>query len=697
MKAGKLPIERVVASPRPAFARQSLRSLRLKVTLALVLAAAACAYVTSQNSNDELHGAYRDSAREVLQGATASFERGYEWDTGEGPRVLRDELRKLATDHSELETATLYRPGRGSPAATVGGPAGTRTELRLASEAMSSGEQIGTESREGGIHAEALVTPLEVGGRVVGALAVSHDLRPAHELLHERNERLLTVGGLLLAAFALFAALLLRHGIFRPLDRLRLATQAVGSGDLGTRLRWRRQDELGTLARDFNAMAADLEENHRYLEELAHRDPLTGLANHRRFQEVLGKELEFARAGRRPLAVVLLDLDDFKRVNEAHGHPFGDELLVAIAESLRSAMRGLGVVARVGGDEFGIVLPDADGSRAFALAEAARTAAENAAPAGGGLRCSAGVAVYPDDAKGAGALLQLADGAVDWAKRSGRGRTRLYDPEHVFVVTDEQREDFAGLIARPDAVRPVFQPIVSLADGEPVGFEALARFDGKPGLAPSWWFSQAHRFQLGAALEAEALRAALAAGPRPEGLFLSINLSPSALAAPEVTELFPADLSGLVMEITEEERVLDVDGLQRHLDPLRARGARIAVDDAGEGYAGLQQVMRMRADIIKLDRSLVADVHADPAKIALIGSLVHFARSTGAAICAEGIETLEELRVLIHLGVAYGQGWALARPGAPWPQVDPEAARICRDLGFEQGKIVPLGSMRRGA
>jgi EAL domain-containing protein (putative c-di-GMP-specific phosphodiesterase class I) len=130
---------------------------------------------------------------------------------------------------------------------------------------------------------------------------------------------------------------------------------------------------------------------------------------------------------------------------------------------------------------------------------------------------------------------------------------------------------------------------------------------------------------------------------------------------------------------------------------VRSRGARIAVDDAGEGYAGLQQVMRMRADIIKLDRALVADVHADPAKIALIGSLVHFARSTGASICAEGVETLDELRVLIHLGVAHGQGWALARPDAAWPRVNAEAARICREMRSEQAKIVPLGSKRRGA
>jgi diguanylate cyclase (GGDEF)-like protein len=675
----------------------SLRSLRLQVTVAVVVAAAACAYVASKNSNDELHGAYRDSARQVLQGVTASFERDYEYDPGRSAAELQAELKRLVADNPEVQSATLYRPGRETPVAQQGGPYDVGAEIPLATEAISSGEQASAETRTGGVHAETLVTPLEADGEVVGALALEYDLKPAQALLDERSQRMVIVLGLLLSGFALFAAVLLQRGIFRPIDRLRVATRAVGGGNLGTRLGWRRGDELGELSRDFDAMAADLQENHRYLEELAHRDPLTGLANHRRFQEVVGKELTLARREDSPLALVLLDLDDFKRINESHGHPFGDEVLGSVADSLRSAMRGLGTVARVGGDEFGIVLPDTDRSRAYALAEAARVAVENTAPMRGGLRCSAGIACYPADAKGAGALLQLADGALRWAKASGRGRTRRYDPEHVFVVTDEQREDFATLIARPGAVRPVFQPVVSLASGEPVGFEALARFDGNPGLPPSWWFSQAHRFELGADLEAEAVRAALAAGPHPEGYYMAVNLSPSALVSPEVKAVLPPDLSGLVIEITEEERVLDVDALHAHLDPLRSRGARIAVDDAGEGYAGLQQVMRMRADIIKLDRALVADVHSDPAKIALIGSLVHFARSTGAAICAEGVETLDELRVLVHLGVAYAQGWALARPGEPWPRVNAEAARICRELRSEQAKIVPLGAKRMGA
>ena len=667
------------------------------MTIALAVAAALCAFVASKSSSDELEGAYRESAKQQLTGVSNGLDQRLQGttldsDSASLERQL-DDAKALAPDG--VSSLAVYVPGSSEPVAYAGRPPRGAAELRLVTDVLASGKMTTAEIDDDGRHEQIHVTPVGTDGRVEGALVASYDLSSADAAVARRNRHVAIVLAILLGGFSIFTAVVLQRGIFRPIDRIRHAARAIGGGDLSTRLGWRRRDELGELSRDFDTMATDLESNNRRLEELAHRDPLTGLANHRRFQEVLSKEIEFARRDGRSLAVVLVDIDDFKRINESRGHPFGDELLGAAAGSLRSAMRGLGVVARVGGDEFGLVLPDADGGRAFALAEAARAAVEAAAPVRGGLRCSAGIACFPEDARNAGALLQLAGGALYWAKESGRARARRYDPEHVFVVTDEQREDFAELIARPEAVRPVFQPIVSLTTGEPVGFEALARFAGKPGLPPSWWFSQAHRFGLGASLEAEAVRRALEAPERPEGTFLSINLSPSALASTEVKEQLPADLRGVVLEITEEERVLDVDALHRHLAPLRARGARVAVDDAGEGYAGLQQVMSMRADIIKLDRALVADVHADPAKIALIGSLVHFARSTGASICAEGIETLDELRVLIHLGVASGQGWALARPGDPWPRVNAEAAKLCRELRSEQSKIVPLGSRRR--
>ncbi len=482
----------------------------MQVSIALVLAAAACAYVANRSSSDELAGAYRDSAQTLLAAATASFERRLDDTDLERPASLSGDLRELVSLHPELSAAAIYVPGESEAAASAGAATGSRVEARLAVDAMSSGEQQDGEAEERDRHDELLVTPLATDGRVRAALVAGYDLRPAAEALEDRNGRVFVVLALLLAGFCVFAAVLLQRGIFRPLNRLRLATRAVGAGDLGTRLGWRRRDELGELARDFDAMAGRLEENNRRLEELAHRDPLTGLANHRRFQELLGHEVESARREGHRLAVVLLDVDDFKRVNESRGHPFGDELLGAAAASSAHRPQRPG---RGGARGRRRVRDRVAGRRRHARVRAGRGRAQRGRGRGERPRAAAllGAAwpASPTTPRAPGALLQLADGALLWAKESGRGRSRRYDPEHVFVVTDEQREDFAELIARPDAVRPVFQPIVALASGEPVGYEALARFDGKPGLPPSWWFSQAHRFGLGAALEAEAVRVAL--------------------------------------------------------------------------------------------------------------------------------------------------------------------------------------------
>jgi EAL domain-containing protein (putative c-di-GMP-specific phosphodiesterase class I) len=191
---------------------------------------------------------------------------------------------------------------------------------------------------------------------------------------------------------------------------------------------------------------------------------------------------------------------------------------------------------------------------------------------------------------------------------------------------------------------------------------------------PDQWFNQAHRAGLGPALEAAALRAALRAHDRPERTFLALNVSPGALLSREVREALPDDLDGIVIELTEHELFSGELALDRELETLRARGARIALDDAGNGYAGLQQIIRVAPDILKLDRSLVDGVHDDPHRFALLEALISFASTTRAAVCAEGVETLEDLAVLAGLDVTYAQGWALARPDAPWAVLLPQAA-----------------------
>jgi EAL domain-containing protein (putative c-di-GMP-specific phosphodiesterase class I) len=235
--------------------------------------------------------------------------------------------------------------------------------------------------------------------------------------------------------------------------------------------------------------------------------------------------------------------------------------------------------------------------------------------------------------------------------------------------------ELAALLATPRPIKPVFQPIVALATGHVAGYEALARFPDLDDDGPAPVFARARRCGLAPELEAAALQAGLTAGRRrPRGTWLALNVSPLAATSPEVAAALPADLSEIVIEITEQELVSDDDALEVTLADLRARGARIAVDDAGSGYAGLQHIVRLQPDIIKLDRGLVAGVRARPDKAALIDCFVGFAHRTGALVCAEGIESLDDLAVLADLDVGYGQGYVLARPSPPWTSIAPAVA-----------------------
>jgi diguanylate cyclase (GGDEF)-like protein len=409
------------------------------------------------------------------------------------------------------------------------------------------------------------------------------------------------------------------------------------------------------------------------LEALARTDPLTGLANHRHFQERIRAELDRAQRDASPLALIVLDVDHFAALNDDRGHRFGDRVLTEIAGTLAVGVRASDVVARIGGGRFAVLLPGSGGRPAAVLADALRARIARLCPDGCAVAASAGVATVPGDATEASALLEAADGALQWAKRDGRDRTRRYDPVHVQTRSlQKQRAEILALLDDEDVMRPVFQPVVALDTGEVAGYEALTRFRAPSG-GPARWFEQARRCGLGGLLEARAIRLALGAQGRPAGCFVTINVSPSGVLSGDVLDALPDDLDGIVLELTENETA-DAPELVGRLDHLRERGALIAVDDAGAGHAGLQQLMSVRPDIVKLDRALVHGISHDPVRAALIECFVGFARRTGTDVCAEGIERPDDLVALAALGVRYGQGYRLARPAAGWAGVAPEAA-----------------------
>ena len=221
-------------------------------------------------------------------------------------------------------------------------------------------------------------------------------------------------------------------------------------------------------------------------------------------------------------------------------------------------------------------------------------------------------------------------------------------------------------------VHSVFQPIVDLRRGVPVGYEALIRFDLAQATPDRWFAAAAHR---GLVPELEALSVSSAARHRwdlPANCFLAVNLEPETMLHHSATKVLDqlGDLAGIVIEITEHRPIASYEALEPVLDRLRNAGARIAVDDAGAGHAGLQQILALQPSILKLDRSLVEGIDHNEAKAALVEMLGTFANRVDAWLLAEGVETMAEARTLARLGVPLVQGFLFAKPTAPWGEID---------------------------
>ncbi|HZU80057.1 MAG TPA: EAL domain-containing protein [Acidimicrobiales bacterium] len=241
---------------------------------------------------------------------------------------------------------------------------------------------------------------------------------------------------------------------------------------------------------------------------------------------------------------------------------------------------------------------------------------------------------------------------------------RLATEEEIDASMRRRAGEIRALIERR-GFSMAFQPIFDLRRDTVAGVEALARFGSSPLRSTEAWFAEAWDLGLGLDLELAVVDAALdTASQRPDGVYLAVNVSPLTITSAPLLSLLERapHASSLVLEVTEHTVVEDYEALNGRLDELRSRGIRIAVDDAGAGYASFRHILRLHPDLIKLDVSIVADVHNDPAQQALAASLVTFADKIGCAVVAEGIEAPGQLKCLAGMGIDYGQGYFLARP-----------------------------------
>ncbi len=292
-----------------------------------------------------------------------------------------------------------------------------------------------------GAHYAEIDEPILRRGATKAMVELHYDLKELDAAL-ARDKRTV-IGASVLAAITLTALLLLliNRALVQPMARLGAATRRLGSGDRSFRLNWKRRDEIGALADDFDRMADQLDAAQGHLETLALTDPLTGLLNHRAFNERLEQELRRAERQQGNVSVVALDVDKFKEVNDAYGHAAGDEGLRQLADVMREHLRPGDLCGRVGGDEFCLALTDADALEAERVIERLRQhiMQTEAGPARTRFTISAGIAQFPVHGLGRDEILNYADGAMYWAKTSGRNRTCIYTPDSAVAMSPEEQ------------------------------------------------------------------------------------------------------------------------------------------------------------------------------------------------------------------------------------------------------------------
>ncbi|TQN37384.1 diguanylate cyclase (GGDEF)-like protein [Blastococcus colisei] len=408
----------------------------------------------------------------------------------------------------------------------------------------------------------------------------------------------------------------------------------------------------------------------------AHHDPLTGLANRRRFIEEL--EATVYRAGDADCAVLMIDLDRFKEINDSFGHSVGDDLLCLVGPRLERALQPGDLLARMGGDEFAVLLPGADASRANDVAGHLGAALRDAFVLDGmplHVDASIGIALCPDHGRDRSLLLARADTAMYVAKRGRRG-FEVWAPDGTPDSRDrlETLEQLRSALDG-DELDVHYQPKLDLRTGGVIGVESLVRWNhAERGLLyPDVFLPLAEQAGLMRRLALRVLERSLRdlQGWRAGGLDLSmaVNLSVSNLqdvALPEQVEMlldaFHVPAPSLILEITEDVLMADAARSQQVMAGLRQLGVRLSVDDYGTGYSSLSYLRALPVDELKLDRSFASNLTSDERAAAIVRSTLQLSLDLGMSMVVEGVEDAATLAALRAWGCDYAQGYHIARP-----------------------------------
>jgi diguanylate cyclase (GGDEF)-like protein len=526
---------------------------------------------------------------------------------------------------------------------------------------------------------------LEVDEDTTRRLVGFVDLNLDFNWLHDRLVGNIKIAVSVLIVLLIISGLIGRQSLRRALTAisdLQKPIDELAKGNLSVTFKPAAHREISDIVEALEMTAAALSERDAKLLKLANHDALTGLYNRRRFMEELSSEIEFLARNKNRGALLFIDLDQFKYVNDTCGYPAGDRLIRQVAEQLKRSVGEEGIVARFGGDEFAVLASNASRRQSKSMAEMILEDMRHLSHVEGDnifhIHCSIGITMINADKVTADDLVAQADIACREAKARGRNRLEFYR------VSENETEQMAADVGWMRKLREAidndsfelrYQPIVKISTGQTTHHEVLLRLIGDNGkiIGPDAFLPAAVRFGLMAEIDTwmieNAIKALAEYRAGNPGLRFSINLSANAFEAENLTAFVDSRLKkydvpakSVIFEITESLAVRHLSHVEQQIAVLRELGCEVALDDFGTGYSSFSYIQQLSVDYIKIDGSFIKDLvnkRVDQKMVQLIGEI---GREAGMKTIAEYVQSSESLALLGKLGIDYAQGYFIGRP-----------------------------------
>lgn len=431
--------------------------------------------------------------------------------------------------------------------------------------------------------------------------------------------------------------------------------------------------QLAETEQSFHSVKSQLDDARKRLDELATIDPLTDLSNRRGLERILAAEINRAQRTGSPIVGLLLDCDDFNKINERLGHAVGDVVLKEMVSRITTTLRPSDYAARIGGDQFVILLTDTQLAEAMSIAERVRLCVAESPIRNSGdniyMTASLGVSSLPYEIASVEELLSLMRHALKSSKIAGKNRVSSGDPStgnNCDVIVSDQ--SIVQVLRQGECFRCVKHAMYRLADEKKVGYELLSRGPAGPFEMPYDFFRVAIENNILSRVDIRCLKACIdAAAHLEKGSRFDVNLFPSTILDTPIDRLisfFPEDKSigTFCVEISEQQFIGDPSYLREHTAALKKAGILVGIDDVGFGRSSLESLILLEPDVVKVDIKYVAGIAVDPQKQRLLRRLVKVVQALGAELVAEGVESRDDLEVVRDMGVQYAQGYFWGYP-----------------------------------